>query len=378
MQTRIHKARITAHTLLGLFIAGAVVLLPPAAASAEERVLSHAPAAADSFDWAGKDANEGGTGHTVAFELPKDLSLVFAREVTFFAKRSGLGTTKLGNVVIWEDNPPKEGEKPEDHIPYRIVTQKNFNLADVPEAGGWVTVPLDTVQLPRKLIVAVYCYGTKDASVQLGLGPKSRAKTHSGILYPLEMGLGGKGVEKRRDGREWLIALKIADTIQAASTKSSADLSGPQFSSWDDGSAEGFDTMQTCGSMVKFHLDQGRKVKRIWVYGKLEGEWFKSSRRAGCWLMNDRWGILNRQDLAYSLFTNEAAWVSVDFPSIDVSGDFYVLVEPVSRPQVGLLVGYDSSGENKGSLYGNAGAVQVWECQAPEESTNWMIRVEYE
>lgn len=377
MQTRFRFAPSAVRALLPA-MAAVLCAAAPRAAMAEDLVLAHASGEPQAMEYAGKDADEGGTGHIVTFEAPRGWHLTFARELSFWGKRTGLGQAMLGNILIWEDNPPVEDEDPKDHIPYRTVLQQNFSLADVPEAGGWVKVPLQATALPRKFYVGVYCYGTTDASVLVGLGPKARTKSRSGILYPLEMGPGGTGIEFRRDGREWLISLAVTDSLSAGDMVKPSDLSGPGFAAWDDGSADGFDTMQKCGAMVKFHTDAQRKVKRVWVYAKLEGEWYQTQRRAGCWIMNDRLGILNRQDLPYASFTSAADWAGVDFPSIAVSGDYYVLVEPVSRPQLGLLIGYDSSGENMGSLYGDAGAVQTWECKAPEESANWMIRVEYE
>jgi hypothetical protein len=377
MHIRIRPSAIMPALIISA-VAAALVGLPLSGARAAEQVVTHVSGAPDAFEFAGKTADVLGSGHIVEFDAPKDWPLVFAREVSFYARRAGAGDIKMGNVVLWEDNPLKEDEKPEDHVPYRVLLQKNFNLADIPEAGGWTKVTLDPIALPRKFFVAVYTFSSEAAQVQLGLGPKARAKSHSGLFHPAQMGEGGKGMEKRRDGREWLLSITVADTVAATNTVRSEDLSGADFSSWDDGSAESFDTMQKCGAMVKFHTDSPRKIKKVWAYCKLQGEWFKTQRRAGCWVMNDRWGILNRQDLPYSQYTNEASWGGVDIPSIEVSGDFYILVEPVSRPKIEMLIGVDSSGENMGSLYGNAGSVQVWECAAPEEATNWMIRVEYE
>jgi len=60
-----------------------------------------------------------------------------------------------------------------------------------------------------------------------------------------------------------------------------------------------------------------------------------------------------------------------------VPADYYALIEPISRPELSLLLGYDSSGENKGSEYGTVGAKFRWGVEAPEEKTNWMVRVRY-
>jgi hypothetical protein len=53
-------------------------------------------------------------------------------------------------------------------------------------------------------------------------------------------------------------------------------------------------------------------------------------------------------------------------------------VEPVSRPAVKMYIGADTSGVNEGSLWGTAGTILAWDSEAPEESTNWMIRVRFE
>jgi hypothetical protein len=119
-------------------------------------------------------------------------------------------------------------------------------------------------------------------------------------------------------------------------------------------------------------------VKRVYAYCKLDGNWFNVQRQAGMWLMDSRWGVMNHQQIEYGQYTNVPSWGSTDFPGIEVSGDFYVLFEPMSRPETSILLGYDSSGENRGSLYGTPGSVMSWGSDAPEESANWMLRVEYE
>ena len=42
-----------------------------------------------------------------------------------------------------------------------------------------------------------------------------------------------------------------------------------------------------------------------------------------------------------------------------------------------LLVGVDSSGPNKASLYGTSGAIMDWTFSLPKDITNWMIRARY-
>ena len=107
-------------------------------------------------------------------------------------------------------------------------------------------------------------------------------------------------------------------------------------------------------------------------------DWFNTDRSAGVYLLDARYGIVYRTALPFNRYTSTASWAYVSIPDIIVPEEFYVLVEPVSRPYLKLNIGYDSSGVNQASFFGTPGAMLNWATEAPEESTNWMIRVEYE
>jgi hypothetical protein len=62
-----------------------------------------------------------------------------------------------------------------------------------------------------------------------------------------------------------------------------------------------------------------------------------------------------------------------------VPKEFLVLIEPFSRPGLNFMVGYDNSGANRGSEFGSVGHAELgWPLELPQDTTNWMIRVEYE
>jgi hypothetical protein len=355
---------------VGIIIA-ALASLPALAA---EQVLSYGSGVADSFEKLSTEA------HYISFATPEGWLDTFPSEIQIYGRRYGDVSNVKGNIVLWGLAPkPAPGIKPDpDAPPLVIVGRQQFDLAAAPEQAGWFTVALEPVKLPNVFIATIYTFSTDARGLEIGLSAKNRERGHSAALKPEEAAAKGKGPQMRRDGREWLVRIKVRNQLSAASVLTSADLSGENFAANDDGTVEGFDTDQKYGMMVRFHTDSPRKVKAVYAYCKLAGNWFNVTRQAGVWLMNDRWGILNHQLMEYGQYTNVESWGSVDFPGIEVSGDYYILIEPMSRPEAELLIGYDSSSENKGSLYGTAGAVMTWGSDAPEEASNWMIRVEYE
>jgi hypothetical protein len=176
------------------------------------------------------------------------------------------------------------------------------------------------------------------------------------------------------DKREWMIRALVSPTIAPPEQVSAEELSGSNILAHDDGEAEGFYTSQRYGPIVKFQAPAGAKVDRVYIMARLEGDWFESDRQASVYLMDGDLRILQRKTLAYSKYATEPAWSYVDFDSIPVTEEFYILVETVSRPEVEMFIGADTSGQNQGSLWGTAGTILAWDSEAPEESTNWMIR----
>jgi hypothetical protein len=58
---------------------------------------------------------------------------------------------------------------------------------------------------------------------------------------------------------------------------------------------------------------------------------------------------------------------------------FLAVIEPLSRPDLQFMLGYDSSSPNQASEFGSVGHAELaWPGELAQDTTNWMIRVEYE
>jgi hypothetical protein len=322
-------------------------------------------------------------GHLVTFNAPAGWQHTFAEELQLFGYRYGNVGNTLGTVVIWDTKPlpkpakpPKKGEKAPPTKEARIITSKQFQLSNAPEQAGWFSVPLDAAELPRSFNVSVFTRSSETSGLWLGLTAKDRQSYSSaGIIKDLAE---APRIRMRRDGRDWLLRLRVRDTLKAQTAFDSKQLSGRNFALLDDGSAEGFATSQSDGPIVRFSNPEGRRLRRVFVHAKLGGTaWFNTDRQAGVWILDENLGIMSRGSLPFKNYTNDPSWAGIELPDIVLPRTFYVVVEPVSRPQTQLLIGYDTSSANKASYFGSAGALHKWSIAAPEENTNWMIRVEY-
>lgn len=353
------------------------------------------PAFADehSLQWdngvAGSMTYKEDRAHIVYFTAPDDWEDTLCSAVRFYGRRFGDVTGIYGTVVIYA---PQEGMASFRGAPndcwLQVLARNQFPLQDVPEEAGWVDVKVDPVKVVGEFAVVVYTYTTADHGVEIGVSDTTGEESHSGNFYMTKIRKKNEGgpdtvettdhMEWFNDQREWMIRALISPTVAPPEKVSAEELAGPQVIAYDDGEAEGFYTSQRYGPMVRFQAASGSKVNRVYVMARLAGNWFGSDRQASVYLMDKDMRILQRKTLAYKEFATEPAWSYVDFDSIPVTEEFYVLIEPVSRPDVEMDVGADTSGENQGSLWGTAGTILAWDCEAPEESTNWMIRVRME
>lgn len=353
------------------------------AAWADERVLQWDNGVAELF------IHEEKTSHLVTFTSPKEWDKTFPVEVMFYGKRYGdVGRIK-GTVVIWGPQTTKTAQV--EDIPESLViyARQTFELAAVPEQPGWFTVPVETLELPKEFAVSVFTYSTDDRGVELGLTGETSAKSHSTSAKPepiteeelseareKDKPLKG-GFKLRDDGREWMLRIKVRPSPQKEDAFTSEQLSGEDFTLFDDGSAEGWLNIQKNGPMLHVVNHSKRQVDRIYVYAKAEGDWFNTDRAATIYILDSRFNIVSRAQLPYRRYTAEPTWNYASFERTTAPKEFYILVTPNSRPKVGLLLGYDTTGKNLASLFGTPGAQLPWDIDAPFESTNWMIRIKY-
>jgi hypothetical protein len=347
-------------------------------AFANETVLSRDNGKTDTYEKLATD------GHYISFSGP-GWPHAFAEELQVYGYRFGNVAGTLGTVVLWDlqpapkpTAPPKPGDPPAPTKQAHILATKQFPLSIAPEKAGWFSIPLDPTELPKSFGVSVFTRSSENAGLWVGLTGESHSVQSYSSAGVIKVMASEPRMKMRHDGRNWLIRLSVRDTLNPQTAFTSAQLSGKNFALLDDGGAEGFATTQKDGPIVKFNNDAGRRLKRVYVFAKLDGtQWFNSDRQAGVWILNESFGIMAHTNLAFRAFTNSPSWGAVDLPDILLPKTYYVLIEPVSRPQAQLLVGYDSSSPNKASLFGSAGALHKWNIEAPEENTNWMIRVEY-
>jgi hypothetical protein len=350
---------------------------------ADERVLQWDNGVADLF------IHEGKTSHFVLFTSPKEWEKTFPVEVMFYAKRYGdVGNIK-GTVVIW--GPQTEKTAKVEDIPESLViySRQTFELAAVPEQPGWFTVPVETLELPKEFAVSVFTYSTDARGVELGLTGESANKSHSTSAKPEPVTMEalskardkGKPVEGgfklRDDGREWMLRIKVRPSPQQEQAFTAEQLQGEDFSVFDDGGAEGWLSVQKNGPLLHVVNPGKRLIDRIYVYAKADGDWFNSTRAATVYILDSRFNIVSRSQLPYARYTGEPSWNYASFERTTAPKEFFVLITPNCRPNVGLLLGYDTSGKNNASLFGTPGAQLPWNIDAPNEKTNWMIRVKY-
>ena len=145
----------------------------------------------------------------------------------------------------------------------------------------------------------------------------------------------------------------------------------------DDGSAETYVTVQKHGSLVHFNNSKAREVKRVYLYGMCEGDWLKILHNIVVSILDNEMGVLQHMTLPFTAFSNLPSWVGVDFPETNTPAEFYILVEPNSRPMAQFMLGTDTSGANQGSSWAVIGAHLEWEGDAPADKSNFMVRVEY-
>lgn len=350
------------------------LMLVGTVAHAQDRMITWDSGEFDVFD------HQETQGHFIAVGPQSDWKRTFAQSLTFFGKTYGdVGELRASILVIGPqtDKTAKIEDSPDSPV---IYSRKQFKITDFagPD-GAWVTVPLDPVEITAGCMVGIFTYSNDDRGLMIGLDHPSDVLSHSSYVAPSKTGSGAYDVIPRTDGRNWMMRLVVRPTLEAESTTTSADLTGNSFSAYDDGTADGFTTMQRYGPILRVRNTATRRVKRIWVYAFIDGDWFNTSSEAAVYLMDSRYAIVNHAQMPYSRFTDQPSWNYVSFPDVPVPDEFLVLIEPFSRPDMNFMIGYDNSEANQMSEFGSVGHAELgWPLDIPQDTTNWMIRVEYE
>ena len=353
----------------------AILLLSVQVAVAQEETFGFVDVPADMYEHINVNA------HSVWFPDTSGAEHRFTKSISFYGNRFGEVGDLLGSVVIFgpqSDKTRKLEELPDSQVVYSSTL---FPLCEVPETPGWYEIPIDLIELPRDgFRVAIYTRSSDERGIRIGLAPSADGSTHSSEFRILTKDEFEKdstaGVQRRNDGREWLIHALVRYDSGLDSSIQSADISGSSFSYHDDGSVDGWGDFPENGGLVRFDNDRKRHVDAVYVYARLEGDWFGTDRSCTVVIMNDRYNIVKRVSIPFESFNENGGWARVELPETEVPKSFYVLVQPRSARNLKFLLGADLSG-NKGSSIGTIGAPLEWTDVNPQSDTNWMVRVHY-
>ena len=355
-------------------VLAALLLLTAQAAVAQDEVLSHAQPQAEAFEHIEMNA------HSVWF-TGTSADQWFVNGVSFYGRRYGDVGDLIGSIVIFgpqTDKTRRIEDMPDSNVVYSTTL---FNLSDVPETADWFYVPVELIELPTEgFRVAIYTRSNDERGIEIGLGRSDDDNTNSSefrVLTADEFDDDSiSGITVRRDNRDWMIRTHVSYTSGLGSGIQSSDISGASFGYHDDGTADGWEEFRNNGAMVRFDNSSERTVDAVYIYAMLGEDWFGTDRTASVTLMDDRFNIIKRSAIPYLAFNEVGSWAMLELPDIEVSGTFYVIIQPHSEKQVKFLLGVDGSG-NKASSVGTIGAPLDWRADSSEADSNWMVRVHY-
>jgi len=321
-------------------------------------------------------------GARVDFEPVASWEHVYLDRVSVFARRYGSGydpTRAFANIALTD----REG---------KVLVQKLLPLSYFSESGDWVDAEFSHFELTAPFSAVIYPYSQEEHGVEVGYAEDS------GVRRSWQ-GNPSKGFVPVEDGRDWMIRVVVRNSLEPRHHIPLAEISGTGFLYYDDGKVDGYLTSQRGGVLVGFSRGSARMLKDVYFFGKVGGDWFKLKPTFRVFLLDNDLRVLTSVQRDYAILTEIPQWTSVDFPDTPVNSDFYILIEPVSRPAYELHIGYDSSGKNRASFYGTVGTINDWSevrtrdemitlsrsdvlrppeaalTPLPHENLNWMVRV---
>jgi hypothetical protein len=355
-----------------MLLVGALTLAAMSVASAAEQTLGHGTGLADTYEHLTLES------HYIKLDLPVSWKTGFTEEVQFYGHRYGDVKGLKGTVVIWgNEKEAKLGSRSHELGPIKKIYSKQFDLSAVPEQPGWFSLPIETMSLPPVFALSLYTASDETRGLKLGLTAKTTGASYSSAMYPSQLGT-HTPIKMRRDGRNWLLRLKVRDSLNPPVTVSSSDLAGASYLALDDGTAEDFVTVQKKGFLLRCERPTASTINSVFVFGKLDGKWLGSKRSISVAILDRDLKLLSRTSIPYSAFTNVPSWGQAQFSPTTVGPLHYISVEPTSRPTEQFLIGYDTSNPNQASSFGTIGAELAWPFTTlAQGNTNWMIRVKY-
>ncbi len=311
-------------------------------------------AKSDVTDWKRLDVDAA----RVEFQPVKEWRTVYVVGVRFYSRKYGSNYDQdrtLFNIVIQD-----EADK--------VLWQKLVPMSYLPDEPGWAKVETEPLLIKEKFYVTVFPYAGQNYGLEIGY-TSNTTSSRSFIGNPAK---GFKRVEEKFD---WMIGVDVRNTLEPRRTISQEEISGRGFAFYDDGSVDGYATFQRGGALVGFKRGSISMIRDIYFYGKAEGRWFEMKPQFRVYLLDHDLRIITSIPVSYGILAEVPHWVVVDFPDTRIRTDFYILIEPGSRPEYSLQIGYDTSKNNAYSFYGTVGTFKNWPDEISPQNLNWMIRV---
>ncbi|MEP0814305.1 MAG: hypothetical protein HRF49_06535 [bacterium] len=288
-----------------------------------------------------------------AFEEP------FLTEVSFFGYRYG----------EMDKNGPPQGYLAILDKTYNKLYSRNFSFNEIGTLAGWNKFKIDPLIIREAFWVYFLLPSGSGGGIMMGQDLEP-AKLRSRIGNP------AAGYKQIEDGKfNWMIRAVVVDSLAPKTQLTSDNLVGPKFLAKDGGTNSGFLTFYRYGATVRFDPGSPVTIRKVYVYGKLAGQWQGTDSVFAIYLLDKDLRIQMVKNFKYSNYTSTAEWKGFEIPETKMSSTFYVVVETKSRDTVQMFVGYDASG-NKGSSVTNIGQPVNWPFKEDAKSLNWMVRLE--
>ena len=297
-------------------------------------------------------------GYLVRFTPPEFENPVIV-DVSFFGNRYGQIDPKespVGYLAILDKDLNK-------------LTGRNVPFSDLSTSPSWNHINLDPYVIKDAFWVYLYFPSNSARGVMMGkdMNPSSLKS---------RIGNASEGFKAITDGKyNWMIRCEVTDGLEVQQKYSSADLTGANFLYKDSGVASGFQTLYKNSATIAFDLAQPAVIDKLYIYGRATGDWMNSDREFSVYLLDQDMRIQMTKSYPLRLFTSTAEWLRIDLPDTKLSGHLLLIIEPNSRDEVGLELGYDQE-PNKGSDVTNMGQPADWPFNLDKNAFNWMFRLE--
>ena len=346
------RRKLAFNFLLLLFVS--ILALAQEENTYQERVLSYDRGEAVGWERM-KDE-----GAKVDFVAPTELEKKYVVNILVFTRKYGTNYDPekgFVNVAVVDRD-------------LKVLGRKLVPLSHFADETGWSEIEIDPVEVKDNFSVVVYPLAQEGYGVEIAYSDRS-------TKFKSYRGNPSVGFKRLEGGKDWMIRVTLRNSIKPRRTVSVDQISGKGFYFYDDGSAEGFATFQRGGALVGFRRDGLSMVREVYIYAKAGGDWLQRNPKFRVFLLDHDLRIITSTLVDYAILGELPEWVVVDFPDTHVKTDFYILVEPGSRPEFSMLIGYDTSKRNENSLVGTVGSFKKWppELQSIAPKLNWMVRL---